>query len=163
MNEEITIVIKPPNPLQDGFSVFLAGSIEMGTAEDWQSQVEKGLSGRDIIVFNPRRDDWDSSWTQSIDNPQFYEQVKWELDALEKADIIALYLDPNTKSPISLLELGIHCQSGKMVICCPNGFYRKGNVDIVCMYYEIEQVSSIEQLINHINDTIDTKMEFNKG
>jgi len=36
-------VIKAPNPLGQvlNHSVFLAGSIEMGTAEDWQSRIER--------------------------------------------------------------------------------------------------------------------------
>jgi len=143
-------IIKPPHALQDGPSVFLAGSIEMGVAEDWQTRVENGLSGNEIIIFNPRRDDWDSSWVQSIDNPQFREQVEWELSALEKADIIALYFDPTTKSPISLLELGLFGRTGKMIVCCPRGFWRKGNVDIVCARYSIEQVDSLGELINRV-------------
>lgn len=51
--------------------VFLAGSIEMGEAEDWQAQVVKELS--DYTILNPRRGDWDSSWEQSINNPHFKE------------------------------------------------------------------------------------------
>ena len=143
-------VIKPPHKLQDGFSVFLAGSIEMGVAENWQQRVENGLSETDVIIFNPRRDGWDSSWVQSADNPQFREQVTWELDALDKATVIALYFDPTTKSPISLLELGIYSQSGKMIVCCPEGFWRKGNVDIVCNRYGIEQVPTVEELISRV-------------
>jgi hypothetical protein len=71
-------VLKPPAPLLlDGRtpSVFLAGSIEMGQAEDWQTQLERTLADLDIIVLNPRRDEWDSSWVQSFDNPTFREQV----------------------------------------------------------------------------------------
>ena len=39
--------------------VFLAGSIEMGKAEDWQSEMTKFFNELDWGVFNPRRDDWD--------------------------------------------------------------------------------------------------------
>ena len=131
-------IIKAPNPLQAGFSVFLAGSIEMGQAENWQTKVEASLADCEVVIFNPRRDDWDSSWKQSIDDPQFREQVEWELDALERADVIVMYFDPGSKSPISLLELGLFARSGKMVVCCPQGFWRKGNVDIVCAKYGIK-------------------------
>lgn len=64
-------IIKAPNELQDGLSVFLAGSIEMGSAENWQARVERELADYDVLIFNPRRDDWDSSWVQSINNPRF--------------------------------------------------------------------------------------------
>ena len=118
-------------------SVFLAGSIEMGKAENWQEEATNtfNLSGWDVL--NPRRDDWDSSWAQDFENPQFYQQVNWELNALEHADLIVMYFDPNTKSPISLLELGLFARSNKLKVICPEGFWRKGNVDIVCNYYNI--------------------------
>jgi hypothetical protein len=48
-----------------------------------------------------------------------------------------MYFDPNTKSPISLLELGLFAQSKKLIVCCPRGFWRKGNVDITCDRYGI--------------------------
>ena len=48
------------------------------------------------------------------------------------------YIDPETKSPITLMELGIHAHGSKIIImCCPDGFYRKGNVEIVCDRYAI--------------------------
>jgi hypothetical protein len=143
-------IIKAPAPLQDGFSVFLAGSIEMGGAENWQARVEVALSGTDITILNPRRDEWDGSWVQSIDNPQFREQVEWELAAQEHADIIVMYLAPSTRSPISLLELGLFGRTGKLVVCCPDGFWRKGNVDVVCARYAIAQVETIEALVAHV-------------
>jgi hypothetical protein len=116
-------------------SVFLGGSIEMGKAEDWQTRLTKDLENQNLLILNPRRDDWDSSWEQKISNPQFYAQVNWELSALENANVIAFYFDPNTKSPITLMELGLWVQSGKCVVCCPEGFWRKGNVDILCQRY----------------------------
>ena len=118
-------------------SIFLAGSIEQGTAENWQMRIEKSLSDMDVVLFNPRRADWDLTWEQSRNNPQFLEQVTWELTALESCDIIALRFDPATKSPISLLEMGLFAHSGKLHVCCPPGFWRKGNVEIVCDRYDI--------------------------
>ena len=145
-------VIKAPNKIKHRIGeelIFLAGSIEMASAENWQARITKGLSGN-VVILNPRRDDWDSSWEQSMDNPQFREQVEWELEAMEKAHIILMYFDPNTKSPISLLELGLFARERKLVVCCPEGFWRKGNVDIVCQRYGVEQVSSLDALVNSV-------------
>ena len=77
-------------------SVFLAGSIEMVNAENWQEKVSTFFDSKGWDVLNPRRDDWDSSWVQTFENPQFYQQVTWELNALEHADLIIMYFDPNT-------------------------------------------------------------------
>lgn len=145
-------VIEAPNQLDinNQFSVFLAGSIEGDTAQKWQDIVIENLSKDEVVVLNPRRVSWDTSWKQSITNSKFKEQVTWELTALERANMIIMYFDISTKSPISLLELGLFAKSGKLVVCCPDGFWRKGNVDIVCEHYGVTQVKDLEELINEV-------------
>jgi hypothetical protein len=145
-------VIKPPSSIASarGPKIFLAGSIEVGAASDWQVEIEKANVNKSVTFFNPRRDDWDNSLVQSIDNDGFYEQVQWELQALEQADLIVFYFDPNTKSPVTMMELGLHIED-KIVVCCPNGFWRKGNVDILCERYNVPTVKSLDQLIEFIN------------
>ena len=148
------MILKPPMNLSfrnlDLPSIFLAGSIEMGAAENWQDELGKYLSPK-FNVFNPRREGWDSSWEQNFENPQFYQQVNWELDALQKSGTIVMYFDPSTKSPISLLELGLYAASGKLIVICPEGFWRKGNVDIVCSRYDIPMFDSLEALKTHFS------------
>jgi len=119
-------------------SVFLAGSIEMNTAVEWQSHFCENMKDFTGFLLNPRRKEWDSSWKQDKTNPQFFEQVSWELTALDAAQIIYMYFDPATKSPISLMELGLYAASKKLIVGCPDGFWRKGNVDIVCQRYGIK-------------------------
>ena len=128
--------------------LFLAGSIEQGVADDWQTRVIRALETTTATIYNPRRPDWDASWVQRADNPQFREQVEWELRAMERVDRILLYFDPATKSPISLLELGLF--HAKMVVCCPEGFWRKGNVDIVCERYSVPTVRTLDQLVDTV-------------
>jgi len=143
--------IKATEPLRwIGRSVFLAGSIEMGTAEKWQKKIVDGLKGKKVTVLNPRRDDWDSTWKQEITDKKFKEQVEWELKALELSGMVAMYFDPKSKSPISLLELGLYAESGKLVVCCPQGFWRKGNVDIVCEKYGVPLVNTLKELTEAI-------------
>lgn len=148
------IEIQAPNKVvevEGNISIFLAGSIENNFAVKWQQAVINEFKDSNITFLNPRRNDWDSTWEQSINNKQFSEQVNWELDSLELAEYIVLYLDPNTKSPISLLELGLHATGGKLIVCCPDGFWRKGNVDIVCQRNNILTVDSLDDLIKHIH------------
>lgn len=150
-------IIKSPHSTKDAdqkFTIFLAGSIEMGIAEDWQTVIEQNLSSEtDLCILNPRRDDWDASWKQEKTNAAFHEQVSWELDGLEKADLIVFYFSPETKSPVSMLELGLFARTGKAVVCCPEGFWRKGNVDIVCERFEIPQADTLNELINYIKQS----------
>ncbi len=152
----MSTVVYPPNPVPHqcvGRVVFLAGSIEMGAAIDWQARLIAALKGVNCTILNPRRPDWDSSWKQSKDSPQFRQQVEWELDGLDNADVIALYLDPATKSPISLLELGLFAQRD-VIVCCPLGFWRKGNVDIVCERYCIPVHEDFDSFATAVTATL---------
>lgn len=135
-------------------SIFLAGSIEMGKAENWQNNMIKFLESYNFEIFNPRRDDWDSSWVQSYENSQFYQQVNWELNALEHADIILMYFDPDTLSPISLLETGLFGVDSNMHIVCPSGYWRKGNIEIVCDRYSIPLYDNLEEFKTYIEKTL---------
>lgn len=151
------IEVKPPNefPKNNDITIFAAGSIEMGKAEDWQTKLKNELEEYEVNILNPRRDDWDSSWEQTIDNPNFKEQVTWELDGLDLCDIIVLYFDPETDSPISLLELGLHAKDKKIMASCPDGFWRKGNVEIVCKRYHIPLYNSFDELIVNLKNVLD--------
>lgn len=155
-------VFKAPESTANAkYPIFLAGSIEMGKAEMWQDRVVKiieeeaksrtiNISSYDDII-NPRRDDWDSSWEQDFLNPQFYQQVTWELHNIDKARHILFYFDPSTQSPITLMELGYAIGKNKRItVVCPEGFYRKGNVDVICHLHSIHQAKTLEEAINHI-------------
>jgi hypothetical protein len=125
-------------------SIFLAGSIEQGAASDWAEEMTEFFKD-EFDIFNPRREEWDSKLKQDESNPVFVEQVNWELDALDEADLIFMFLEAVTKSPISLLELGLYADSKKIVVVCPDGFWRKGNVQIVCKRFDIKLFDSIEE------------------
>jgi hypothetical protein len=149
------VVIKPPARGEPkGPSVFLAGSIEMGKAELWQETFTKSLSDLPVTIFNPRRNDWNKEWKQDISFPKFKEQVDWEMDYLNDADVIALYFQPGTMSPISLLELGLHASSGKVIVCCPEGYWRLGNVQVVCARYNIPLLESMDELIKQTREKL---------
>lgn len=114
-------------------AVFLGGSIEQGTAEDWQSRVSATLDSLPVLILNPRRDDWDSTWDQDPTiGTQFSNQVNWELNGQEFCDTLVYYFHPNTKAPITLLELGLFISRSRVHVYCPKQFWRYGNVQIVC-------------------------------
>lgn len=145
-------VIYPTNKIEtQGIKIFLAGTIEMGNSIDWQQKIiedfQEYYQDKEITILNPRRKDWDSSWVQTIENEQFSGQVNWELDALEASDFIIMFFDKNSKSPISMLELGLFADSKKMLVCCEEGFWRKGNIDIVCKRKGIPTFETIDHLI----------------
>ena len=147
------------------YSIFLAGSIEMGKAEHWQDRVIGLFEGWPVTIYNPRRKDWDSTWVQSIENEQFYNQVAWEQQKLRHAKAVIVYFDPETKSPITLMELGQvigrrtsyssaaaaqtigYPQYQHIYVCCPDGYWRKGNVDFMCTDNNIPMFDNLYSLV----------------
>lgn len=147
-------VIYPPNIEKiEGKSIFLAGTIDNGNSEDWQQMVIDSLQDYPVTIFNPRRLDWNSNWEPIASNLEFRKQVEWELDHLEKADIIIMYFAPRSKSPISLLELGIFKDKNILVITTDN-FYRSGNVEITCERYSIPFFNNWDDVIKRIKSEI---------
>jgi hypothetical protein len=150
-------IFKPPGVvdfIEGEPTVFLAGSIEMGRAEAWQAVIEKSLQDLPVTILNPRREEWDATWEQSIHNPQFREQVEWELNGLDQATIVAMYFAPTTQAPITLLELGLHARSRKLIVCCPVGYWRRGNVEVVCARYGLPLLTDLSQLVQALRDQI---------
>ena len=119
-------------------SIFLAGTIDDGKSEDWQSKLIEELINYDVTVLNPRRNNWGD-----LPENELHKQIIWELDHLEKADIIFMYIIGSSKSPISLLEMGIHIKDSKLIVVCEPEFYRYENVRITCEYYNAELYDSL--------------------
>ncbi|OAL42740.1 hypothetical protein IQ07DRAFT_593549 [Pyrenochaeta sp. DS3sAY3a] len=148
----------PDSPTYRKFSIFTAGSIEMGKAVQWQLLMVKMLGHLPITVNNPRRGHWDPDVTPETKDEAFRRQVEWELGAIEQADVICFFFDVNTMSPVTMMELGLWAASDKVVVCCDPRFWRGGNVHIVCERYGIPLVENFEKLVSAIE-----KMLVEKG
>lgn len=139
-------VVSAPTPYtKTGSTVFLSGTIS--PPPTWQDTLTASLSHLQITILNPLRLDWDSSWKEDLSDARFVEQTNWELDGMENADIIAMYFGPEAKAPVTLLELGLFAQMrGKVIVCCPEGYWKRCNVQVVCGRYGIEILNTIEEL-----------------
>jgi len=153
-----SVAYPPSRTTHTSPSIFLAGTIDMGNSIDWQQHSINTIESFDIegklTIYNPRRADWDSSWIQEITDPQFNEQVNWELDMLEQADIILLYFQKDSSSPISMLELGLFAKHKKILVCCEQGFWRKGNIDIVCQRNGINMYTALDEMLIDLKEII---------
>lgn len=139
------------------FSVFTAGSIEMGNAVQWQKQMVTMLSDLPITVCNPRKGKWNAAVTPEAKHQDFRDQVDWELSALEQVDVIIFFFDVNTMSPVSLLELGLWAASDKVIVCCGDKYWRQGNVKITCERYDVPMVESFAELVPAVRDMLHAK------
>ncbi len=152
------VSIKPPAALgvhPEYMHIFLAGSIENGKAEEWQRACEVALKDRKVVLLNPRRDDYNPNAKQTIKDDYFRGQVEWELAGLERADLVIMYFQKETKAPISLLELGLFARSNKLLICCPEGYWRKGNVDIIAAKFNIPSFNTLPELLKAVEQKLD--------
>ncbi len=130
----------------------------MGLADEWQQRVVDAFP-EDVTFLNPRRKDWDSSWDDN--SPELDEQINWELENLAEADIIFMYFDPNTKAPITLLELGIHLEKrSNLVVCCPDGYWKKANVKSTSKRYASPVFNTFEEALKMLGEYIDYRIRF---
>lgn len=145
-------VIKAPSPRygnSDNVRVFLAGSIDMGAATDWQSKLiaHAGCSfdeNDNITFYNPRRTGGFSG-EQTLEDDDFAAQVNWEIDRIDRANIVVFYITAESWAPITLWELGYFLgkqealkdiadcnQRQRIVIGVEQGFWRRGNIEVMC-------------------------------
>ena len=125
-------------------SIFLAGTIDNGDSEDWQQELidklenVEGQLGMWFTIFNPRR----KTWKKNATKEDLEYQIKWEQDHLDEANLIIMNIADNSKSPITLLEMGLYATSGKLIVFCTDKFYRYDNVRLTCEKYMIPMVNS---------------------
>jgi hypothetical protein len=162
------MIIEYPNKVQhfegiqgeyDDFSVFLAGTIDDGQSANWQRElINKTYSELpdNMIVFNPRRD----NWNKNADVYTLREQINWEQEHLLNSSIIVMVLLDDSKSPVSLMELGEFCDSQKIVVFCTENFYRFENVKDLCERFEIPLFETND--INEIADKVFEIIKFNQ-
>lgn len=124
-------------------TIFLAGTIDMGNSVDWQGRLVEIFSSNEgrYILYNPRRD----SFTATLEEMEY--QVNWELEHLEKSQIIVMNILGSSKSPVTLLEMGLFMKSGKLLVACEPEYYRHDNVRITCAKYNVPLYDSLSTLM----------------
>lgn len=130
--------------------LFLAGAIDNGEAEQWQEVVFNAINPEvDVVVYNPRRDDWDANASEEF----ITEQIKWELRHIYRSNLILVYIPGSSKAPITLLELGIALGMDKNVLVyCEPEYYRYLNVRVTCEYNGINVITDKVELFEKLNN-----------
>lgn len=118
-------IIVPPEQLLSTSeyprALFLAGGIT--GCPDWQEEVLR-TNFHGWNVLNPRRPNFD------VSNPAMSdEQVDWEYDHLELADVILFWFAEKQIQPIALYELGSWARSTKPIaVGCHPDYPRRWDV-----------------------------------
>lgn len=110
---------------RDSISVFLAGSIT--GAFNWQAEVAEKIKDLDIVVYNPRR----KNWNDNDKALQEVVQIKWEFESLRKSTFISFWFSYETVAPITLFELGTWSASSTPILIGAHPEYvRRRDIEI---------------------------------
>lgn len=103
-------------------ALFVAGGIT-GTV-DWQQPFINSLVNTNLLILNPRRDDFDANDPFMSDK-----QIEWEFVAMRRADAISFWFPEETLCPITLYELGAWAMTKiPLFVGCHPGYKRKFDV-----------------------------------
>lgn len=107
-------------------SIFLAGGIS--GCKNWQKEIKECLKEYDVIIYNPRRDNF------PIHIPEESEkQIMWEYKYLRVSNLNSFWFCKETLNPIVLFELGsaLERKDGyNILIGIEEGYKRKQDVEI---------------------------------
>ncbi|KAF4447156.1 hypothetical protein F53441_9301 [Fusarium austroafricanum] len=144
MDSKAKVVMAPQRPNLDSksTSIFLAGTTTNTGEPDWRETLISALSNCAVTILNPARPDWDATWKEDFSDGRWEEQVLWELDMQDAADIIVFMFHRSTAAPISLMELGLAVKTKRVIVCAQDEYCKRGNVEAVCRKFGAKLVST---------------------
>lgn len=156
MASQAVVVMAPEKPKLNGnaMSVFLAGITTSTNEADWRQSLTNALINYPVTIFNPNRPDWDGTWREDFSDHRWEEQVSWELDMQDAADIVVFFFHKSTDAPISLLELGMAIRTKRVIVCAQNEYRKRGNIEAVCRRFGVQLLSTEVQLRDSLIDML---------
>jgi nucleoside 2-deoxyribosyltransferase len=151
---------------KDPIKIFFAGSIDNGMTEEWQDKLFRDINDtpteaelkKDIVCFNPRRKNW-----SKLEEDKLTEQIEWELNHIDVADLVVVYFADDSYSPITMLELGtLLARHKNIVIYCSPKFYRYRNIRVTSERYGYSVCETYEEFLDSVNGFIINKMMYRK-
>lgn len=152
----MAIVIEAVNEIysvenQHNIKLFLAGGIQ--NCELWQNEMIDMLGHvNDLTIYNPRRSNF------PIDDPKAAEeQITWEYNHLNNADLISFWFSKETINPIVLFELGKFIETDKKIFIGIDPEYERIldiEIQTLLSNPSVEIVYSVKELSNQIINTI---------
>lgn len=157
--------IRAPTPLPPHFpgaTIFLAGTMGPWRSTFIDAAAAKSATSFPVTILDPTRTDWDATWREDESDPRWVTQVEWELEAMDRADILAVYLSGESGRPeagiIGMLELGLGVGGkgkDRVVVCCVDGFGKEGNVRMVGRKYGIEVRGDVDSFVEAVMRKLD--------
>ncbi|PSR90603.1 hypothetical protein BD289DRAFT_481552 [Coniella lustricola] len=109
-----------------------------------------------LTFYDPYQPNWDSTWKEDYNTDARYKaQTDWELAHIASSTFHVSYFDPRAKAPVTLLEFGLtawHKGKDSVLVGCPPGFWKRGNVVAVCQRRGILVEDSLDGLVKRLLD-----------
>jgi hypothetical protein len=130
--------------------LFLAGGIS--GCEDWQDEMVGMLADTDLILLNPRRDDFPEDPTKAQEETPW--QIEWEFIHLRKSRARLFWFPSATICPITLFELGKYAaNSDPLFVGVDKQYKRKIDVEVqlsLSRPWDCRVSTSLKQLANRV-------------
>ena len=125
-------------------SIFLAGSMDFNSESNWRKRVINEFN-KDYNFFDPTITNHDT-----LTNSQMEKHIQWELAALELSDKVLLNFLSVSESPISLIELGMYVKTTKLIVVCPDKFYKSRYIKTLCATYATPFFTDVECALEYL-------------
>lgn len=142
-------------------SLFLAGGIT--NCPNWQKELVRLLKNTDLIIFNPRRENF------PIHDPDAaYKQIKWEYKKFQVCKLISFWFSSGSLNPIVLFEYGrwsyiaikLWSYYIKIFVGIDPEYKRKQDVEIQTKL--LEPVGERINIVYSLKDLANQIIEYNK-
>jgi len=133
----------------DKMLLFLAGSIDLELPGNWRKSVTSALEDY-FNFFDPTTLKYNS-----MKDAEWEEHIKWELEAMKSSDLVLINFLENSASPISLVELGLNTMNNKLIVVCPDNFYKRKYIQVLCEYYSTPIFSALNTALAYIVEKFD--------
>ena len=134
-------------------TIFLGGGIQK--CPDWQKQFIEMMNDEEVVLYNPRRDNFPINDPSAAD-----EQITWEFNALHDCDVFTMWFcNADSDQPICFFELGRYISikpENKVFVGVENGFRREQDVYIQMRLFndKILIAKSLEEHVQNIKNSL---------
>ena len=138
--------VGPNDILAGSIKIYLTGTVNLAAQTAWQDKFTSGLArlvdtdprlkGKVISILDPRVPLQNPQ--ASLDNPEFVNKTKWELQMMPQSDLIFCNILKKSKAPSALHGLLLNAQvQGKLIVRCPTEYMMYSLVKMLSEVYQI--------------------------
>lgn len=153
--------------------IFLSGPIDLNNTFDWHSKFISGVSrlvdpkegdprlnNNKYIILNSKIDI--SNPDISLENPEFVSKIQWELQMIDKSDVIFCNFLKKSKSPFGMNGFMLSAMSNKIIVRCLEEYMYYPYIKLITDTYNIPLLGDTSTIIDVLFEFYKSIPKFNK-